>query len=89
MLYLCGVYVDINDAKHMKKPSKTYYIALNKAKNTIILSTVKTHIAKFIGISTDTLNRKLNNQMEYTCEEYNIWCNVKAKVCKRGWGIRH
>ena len=72
----------------MKKVSKTYYIALNKANNSVILSTVKTHIAKFIGVSTDTLNRKLNNQEKYTCEEYSVWCNIKAKVCKRGFGLK-
>lgn len=72
----------------MKKSIKQHYIGLNKATNKIILAGSKVEIAKFIGISTDTLNRRLDNKSEYSDEEWSVWCNIVCKTIKRGYRLK-
>jgi hypothetical protein len=73
--------------KYYKKDDKTCHIGVNKTNNTVILATSKAAIAKFIGISVDTLNRKLANTPSYADDKYSVWCNVRIRRIKRGFAL--
>lgn len=73
--------------KHYKEDTKLYYICIKKENNSVLLTTTKTSVAKFIGISVDTLNRRLNKTPSYTNEKYSVWCNVSIQRCKKGFGL--
>jgi len=71
----------------IRKKKKTYYIGLNESKNINICLT-KTALAQFLGISVDTIRRRLNNQSSYHCDEYSIWSGVTIPKLKRGFAIK-
>lgn len=79
--------MDTNTAKHMKKRIKTYYIGLNKATNEAIIATSKTEIAKFLCISVDTLDRRLNKSDVYIGDKWSVWCNLDIKYRKTGFAL--
>ena len=73
--------------KYYKIDRKSYHICLNKANNKVIIASTKTDVAKYIGISTDTLNRRLGNKGEYSDEEWSVWCNVVPKKARMGYAL--
>lgn len=71
--------------KRPKLRDKLFYIGLNKASNKVIISSTKTGIAEFLGISTKTILRHLGNTVYCTTDGYTIWKNIHIKELKRGW----
>jgi hypothetical protein len=75
-------------AKNNRKKRKLYYIALNKSNNSIVIRVTKRAIGDFLGISVDTIRRRLDHKLSYHCDEYSIWCNISIPILKRGFYIK-
>lgn len=71
-----------------KKKKKVYYVALRKSDNILIIRVTKREIADFLNISIDTVNRRLNHENMFSCDEYSIWCNIHIPVLKRGFYLK-
>lgn len=73
-----------------KKKSKTYFVALNKDNNDILIATSKTAIADFLSIHPITIARHLELNSKYECTQYIIYKDVPIhKINRRnGFGIR-
>lgn len=72
-----------------KKTPKGYYIALNKANNSIHIASTKLSIAEFLNIHTITVTRHLTNCSMYVNEKYIIWDNVRISKINRGFRLNH
>lgn len=86
--YLCCIYVYINAAKmteYGRNEKQKHYILLLRKDNRIVLSLTKTEICEVLGISVDTLRRRLDHHSSYHCDEYSVWCNVMLPLVKRGF----
>ena len=73
----------------MRKHEKSYFIALKKSNNDIILSTSKTEIALFIGVCETTIRRWLSKSSPYITDEYIIWEDIHVKKIRRNNGINY
>lgn len=67
----------------IKKRRKTYYVALNKANNTIEICTSKTEAGRFVNISYDTVRRHLERTSFYDTLLYSVWKDVVLVKSKR------
>lgn len=86
--YLCCIYVYINAAKmteYGRNEKQKHYILLLRKDNRIVLRLTKTEICEVLGISVDTLRRRLDHHSSYHCDEYSVWCNVMLPLVKRGF----
>jgi len=72
-----------------KKTPKGYYIALNKANNSIHIASTKLSIAEFLDIHVITVTRQLINCSMYANEKYIIWSDVRVSKINRGFRLTH
>lgn len=70
-----------------KKRAITYYIALNKANNSVILAITKTDVARFLDISAKTVTRKIDNCALYDDKHCTIWKDISAVKVRRGFAL--
>ena len=71
--------------RRRKNGTKTYYIALNKANNSIHASITKVSIAEFLGINVITITRNMMNKVMFETDDYIIWRDITIAKVKRGF----
>ena len=76
-IYIMSEYGRNNKQKH--------YIALNRNNNSAVIRLTRTAVCEFLGISMDTLRRRMKDNSAYHCEEYSVWCNCTIPLIKRGF----
>jgi hypothetical protein len=73
--------------KYYRINRKSYHICLNKEENKVFIVSTKTDIANIIGISTDTLNRRLWHSLIYNDDKWSVWCDVEPKKARTGYAL--
>ena len=85
MSYYC---LSIVGHMHYKKTdNKRYYTCTSIEKNETIISTSKTYIAEYLGISTKTISRHLSKNKCYQTDTYIICRDVDIKRIRRGFAL--
>ena len=62
-----------------------HYVALNRGNNEIVIRLTKREICDWLGVSTYILNKNLNGNTSYHCEEYSVWCDETVPIVRRGF----
>ena len=74
--------------RNRSKSKKIYYVALNRSSNEVVVVPTKAAVCEFLGISVDTLRRRIKDKSAYHCEEYSVWSGVTIPAIQRGFRIK-
>lgn len=69
----------------MKKDTKTYYIGINKANNSVRIATSMQSIGDHVGVCATTITRKLGVIPWYENSEYIVGKCIGIQHIKRGF----
>ena len=69
----------------MKKHKNTYFVALNKTNNTVIVTKTKAAVADHLGIHPETVARRLKRTSSYHDDYCSIWSDNIITPIKRGF----
>ena len=67
----------------MKKHKNTYFVALNKVNNTVIVDKTKAAVANHLNISPRTVARRLAINGEHHDDYCSIWSEITITPMKR------
>ena len=69
--------------KRLKKDSKTYYIVLNNAQNSVSIHTTQSSVTSFTGICRTTLYKNFLRKSIYNNGVYTVWYDVVMYKCNK------
>lgn len=69
----------------IRKKKRTCHFILFRSSNKVVARMTKQAIADSLSLSVKTINRYIDSNGEYHCEEYSIWCDISIPLIKRGF----